>query len=195
MIVTDTARDDQMVGRLLTHKRKCDRVISEAFYVEAVTPRLAASGGIAVDPDPEVFKVPNRNFAYAVIDGFVEGFKSRRNKPAEMIAAHLDRALQKAERDAAPLPAEVTEDMSEADRALLEAERDAKVAAAMADLEPVLTLYRFSEDTDTFRTFYLRALARRLLLGCAPAKDLEKALVEKLKRGARSWYTKDGGVG
>ena len=51
-----------------------------------------------VDTGPRVQRVPNRECAYAVRDAFQDGFKARRNKPAEMIAKYLDKAMRKGQK-------------------------------------------------------------------------------------------------
>ncbi|KAI0310350.1 Cullin, partial [Amylostereum chailletii] len=50
-------------------------------------------------------------------------------------------------------------------------------------LDAALELYRFTEDRDVFRTFYHRALAKRLLLEWrkTSSDDVEKAVLKKLK--------------
>lgn len=44
--------------------------------------------------------VPNKEFQYAAIDGFQTGFRARKNKPAEMIAKYLDKAMRKGQGEA-----------------------------------------------------------------------------------------------
>ncbi|KAI0638919.1 Cullin-domain-containing protein [Trametes polyzona] len=129
-IVTDQEHDDEMVPRLLEFKTFCDKLVAQAF--------------------------PNKDFTYGLEDAFRAGFKARRNKPAEMIAKHIDKAMrrgQKAKRD---------EDFQ-------------------AELDAVLALYRFTDDMDVFRAFYQRALAKRLLLGRSASDDFERAVLKKLK--------------
>jgi cullin-4 len=48
-------------------------------------------------------------------------------------------------------------------------------------LYSALGLYRFTNDKDVFRTFYHRALAKRLLLERSASDDFEKAMVKRLK--------------
>ena len=45
----------------------------------------------------------------------------------------------------------------------------------MRDLEPALSLYRFADDKDVFRVFYMRALSA--------SEDLEREMLAKLKEG------------
>ncbi|KAG2342628.1 Cullin-domain-containing protein [Suillus weaverae] len=106
-----------------------------------------------VDPST---KQNNQDFSYGLIDAFTKGFKARRNKPAEQIAKHVDRLMRYGQRG-----------MSD--------------AAFEALLDAALALYRFTDDKDVFRTFYHRALAKRLLLERSASDDFEKAMLKKLK--------------
>lgn len=101
----------------------------------------------------------DNDYQYALHDAFTDGFKKRRNKPAEMIAHHIDRLLRKGQGSAG-------------DEAFTE------------QLNAALALYRFTADKDVFRAFYHRALAKRLLLGRSASDDAEKAMLKKLKEGA-----------
>ena len=53
--------------------------------------------------------------------------------------------------------------------------------ALAGELARVLVLYRFTDDKDVFRTFYHRALAKRLLLEKSASDDFEKAVLKRLK--------------
>ena len=99
-----------------------------------------------------------KDFEYALQDAFASGFKKRRNKPAELIARHIDKLLRKGQGSA-------SED------------------AFNGQLDASLALYRFTADKDVFRAFYHRALAKRLLLGRSASDDAEKAMLKKLKEG------------
>src|ERR1700759_880735 len=100
----------------------------------------------------------NKAFVHALQDAFTAGFKVRLLAPAEQIAKHLDRAMRKGQGAASD-------------------------AAFQAELDKVLTLYRFTDDRDVFRTFYHRALAKRLLLGRSASDDFEKGMIQHLKHG------------
>ena len=126
-----------MIERLLEFKAFSDRALQTAF----------------IDPKTQE---PNRTFSYALTDAFAFGFKARRNKPAELIAKHLDRLMRRGQRD-----------MSDGDFDAL--------------LDSVLALYRYTDDKDVFRTFYHRALARRLLLERSASDDFERTMLKKLK--------------
>lgn len=152
-IVNDAGRDDEMVRRLLEFKAFADSTLPTAFADEVEVPPVSTS-----DQDAAPRKRPNKDFGYALIDAFQTGFKARRNKPAEMIAKFLDRTMRKGQKDT-----------SDAD--------------FMAVLDSALGLYRFTNDKDVFRTFYHRALAKRLLLERSASDDFEKAMLKKLKEG------------
>lgn len=53
-------------------------------------------------------------------------------------------------------------------------------AEFFAQMKRVLELYRFSPDKDVFRTFYIKALAKRLLLDRSASTDFEKEVLKFL---------------
>jgi Cullin family len=126
-----------MVERLLTFKSNASLVLSFPASSSSLT----------------------QDFRYALHDAFSNGFKKRHNKPAEMIAHHIDKLLRKGQG-------------SSSDEVFNE------------QLDAALGLYRFTADKDVFRAFYHRALAKRLLLGRSASDDAEKAMLKKLKEGA-----------
>ncbi|KAF9242330.1 Cullin family-domain-containing protein [Melanogaster broomeanus] len=136
-IVNDVEHEDDMLDHLLSFKSFSDRALQTSF----------------VSPPSST---PHPSFAYALTDAFSYGFRARRNKPAELIARHLDKLMRRGQRG-----------MSDAEWEAL--------------LESVLALYRHTDDKDVFRTFYTRALARRLLLGKSASDDFEKGVLRILK--------------
>ena len=165
-IVKDQEHDEEMVQRLLEFRAFCDKLCEEAF-VDVIKEGLHESTKPAASPvkpgssslataKPAATRVPNKDFKYATIDAFSMGFKARRNKPAEMIAKYLDRAMRKGQKG----------------------KRDEEF---QAELDAALGLYRFTDDKDVFRTFYHRALAKRLLLERSASDDFEKAMLKRLK--------------
>lgn len=156
LIVTDILRDGDMVERLLSFKAFARKVTDTAFVDYTPSNANAAS---ASNNAPQQYKANlNVDYDYAVRDAFQAGFSKRRNKPAEMIAKYLDRAMRKGQKSATD-----TEFMSL--------------------LEKVLQLYRFTEDKDVFRTYYMRALAKRLLLSRSANDAFEIAVLKKLTDG------------
>ncbi|KAF8637776.1 hypothetical protein AX17_002585 [Amanita inopinata Kibby_2008] len=166
-IVRDQTQDDDMVQRLLDLKALADHAIFTAFVDEPEEPLSITTSDLP--PDSSTLdtnasaststippKTPNKEFVYALTDAFALGFKARRSAPAEQIAKCLDKAMRKGQGAASD-------------------------AAYEAELDKVLALYRFTEDKDVFRTFYHRALAKRLLLGRSASDDFEKGMIRKLK--------------
>ncbi|KAI0757463.1 Cullin-4B [Daedaleopsis nitida] len=161
-VVTDIAKDEDMVPRLLGLKAFADKLVQTVFVDEVSPPSTGGGQPIAstssamdVDTAPEVQS--NRDFVYSLRDAFQAGFKARRNKPAEMIAKHMDKALRRGQKGKQDTVFE-------------------------QELDRVLELYVFTDDMDVFRTFYQRALAKRLLLGRSASDDFEKSVLKKLQR-------------
>jgi cullin-4 len=154
-----------MVQRLHDFKTVADSALSHAFVDEVVEappsqapPSTTNATTASTSTVPQVLRA-NQEFIYALADAFRTGFKARRNKPAEMIAKYLDKAMRKGQSGASDTDFE-------------------------AHLDDVLALYRFTDDKDVFRTFYHRALAKRLLLEKSASDDFEKAILKKLKESA-----------
>ncbi|KAL0564671.1 hypothetical protein V5O48_017372 [Marasmius crinis-equi] len=101
-------------------------------------------------------KKPDEIFVHALNDAFSTGFKARRKKPAEALAKHLDKVLRKGQGD----------------------QTDAQYKTI---LDSVLSLYRYSDDKDVFRTFYHRQLAKRLLVGKSASDAFEKSMLKTLR--------------
>jgi cullin 4 len=156
------ARDEEMMQRLLEFKALADKAINFAFVREKdiLPPTATESSTSSVASTSELpDKLPDQDFIYALTDAFAVGFKARRNKPAEMIAKYLDKAMRKGQGST-----------SDADFQGL--------------LDSALALYRFTDDKDVFRTFYHRSLAKRLLLDKTASDDFEIAMLKKLKHGS-----------
>ncbi|KAG9223485.1 hypothetical protein CCMSSC00406_0006977 [Pleurotus cornucopiae] len=154
-IVTDTQMEDNMVMRLLELKKDMDRAVTTSFVDQVSTPPTSQPG-LASTSTSSSTPIPNKEFFQASDEGFRAGFKARRNKPAELIAKHLDKLMRKGQG----------------------ASSDAEYTRL---LESVLGLYRYTDDKDVFRTFYHRALAKRLLLEKSASDDIEKDMLKKLK--------------
>ena len=157
LIVTDLPRDVEMVERLLNFKVFAERAAKTAF-VDYI-PSSSTNGASTSNNAPQKYKeAPNIDYNRAIRDGFQAGFSKRRNKPAEMIAKYLDRAMRKGQKSATD-------------------------AEFMTLLEKVLRLYGFTDDRDVFRTYYMRALAKRLLLSRSANDAFEIAVLKKLTDG------------
>ncbi|KAJ6574719.1 Cullin-4B [Mycena capillaripes] len=159
LIVKDEAADDTMVQRLLDCHALADYAIRECFLEEPVhitTVESDAATTEAGSTSAIPLKQPKQEFLYALSDAFTVGFRSRRKKPAELIARHLDKLMRKGQ------------------GAMSDAEFNELLVLALG-------LYRFTDDKDVFRTFYLRALGKRLLLEKSASHDFENAVLKKLK--------------
>ncbi|KAJ3205102.1 Cullin-4 [Entophlyctis luteolus] len=137
-IVNDIARDTTMVADLLSLKRKMDEM---------------GSGPFAGD----------KAFARTIRDSFEKFINKRQNKPAELIAKHID-ALMKAGKGTSESE---TEDV----------------------LDQCLALFRFIQGKDVFEAFYKKDLAKRLLLGKSSSVDSEKSMLLKLKAECGPGFT------
>ena len=96
-----------MVDRLLKFKQFCDELLADVFVdvvgVPAPPPSatLASTSSVPMDVDPKPIptqRITGEGFYNALRDAFSEGFRARRNKPAEMIAKHLDKAMRKGQK-------------------------------------------------------------------------------------------------
>jgi cullin 4 len=161
-IVTKAGMEDGLIQKLLDFNAFLDEAISSAFVDisgesenTSIKNQVNKTSTVGSSNTPVSLKV-NQSFVYARNDAFQLGFKARRNKPAELIARHLDQAMRKGQGTT-----------SDADFEAL--------------LDSALALYKFTEDKDVFRTFYHRALAKRLLLQRSASDDFEKAMLKKLK--------------
>jgi len=87
-IVSDQARDDEMIERLLVLKETADNALSQAFLAAPDAPASPSSSAVAAPK-------PDQKFVYAVGDAFTAGFRARRSRPAEMAARFLDKQLRR----------------------------------------------------------------------------------------------------
>jgi len=108
--------------------------------------------------DQVVTQLQDKDLGYASTAAFESSFTSRSRKPAELIAKFIDIQMR-------------TGQKSSSDE------------EHMALLKRSLELYRFTPDKDVFRTFYYRALAKRLLLGRSASDFHEKKVIELLSEG------------
>ncbi|GAO52034.1 hypothetical protein G7K_6122-t1 [Saitoella complicata NRRL Y-17804] len=130
-LVQNPARDAEMVGALLTFKAKLNEIVKTSFN-------------------------DNTLLSQGLREAFENFINKRPNKPAEMIAKHVDALLRSGNRA-----------MSEND---LESE-----------MEKALLLFRFISGKDVFEAFYKKDLAKRLLLNKSASADAERSMLTKLK--------------
>ncbi|EAQ91297.1 hypothetical protein CHGG_03232 [Chaetomium globosum CBS 148.51] len=171
-IVSDTARGDDMVLRLLELRRSLDTMIRDAFSRDDV-------------------------FHYALRESFGNFINSRKNtsawgtgtsKVGEMIAKYIDMLLRGGLKT---LPKSLLSDNK--DRADAEMSGVASTGDEDSELDRqldyALELFRFIEGKDVFEAFYKKDLARRLLLGRSASQDAERSMLAKLKVECGSGFT------
>ncbi|KAK4249891.1 Cullin family-domain-containing protein [Corynascus novoguineensis] len=171
-IVSDTARGDEMVIRLLELRRSLDIMIRDAFSKDDV-------------------------FYYALRESFGHFINDKKNtsvwnastsKVGEMIAKYIDMLLRGGLK---ALPKSLLSDIK--DRADAEMSGLASTGDEDAELDRqldhALELFRFIEGKDVFEAFYKKDLARRLLLGRSASQDAERSMLAKLKVECGSSFT------
>ncbi|KZO99773.1 Cullin-domain-containing protein [Calocera viscosa TUFC12733] len=121
-----------------------ERMIGDLLALRKFADKLTREAFGEEPEDPTAERV----WRNCVLDAFEKGFAGRVKKPAEMIAKYIDQAMRKGQRSASD---------EEFNRLLNEA----------------LGLYRFTKDRDVFREYYIRALAKRLLLQKSASDDFE----------------------
>lgn len=163
-IVTDNARIEDMVPRLLEFKHALDTMYAIPFK-----------------RDDTLGYTLRESFA-AFINARRPGQQpSNNSKPAEMIAKFVDLLLRTGTKG---LPASTTKEM--VDLVAAAGDDDAQLAF---QLEQVLDLFRFIHGKDVFEAFYKKDLARRLLMGRSASADAERMMLAKLKTECGSGFT------
>ena len=139
--VEDPERDRQMVTALLDLKILSDRAVECAF------------GG-------------DSEFARAVKDAFESSINTRQNRPAELLAKHIDARMRG----------------GSTSKGLGEDELE-------AEFDQLIVLFRYVHGKDVFEAFYKKDLAKRLLLGRSGSIDVEKAMIARLKSECGAGFT------
>ncbi|XP_028975198.1 cullin-4B isoform X3 [Esox lucius] len=132
-IVINPEKDKTMVQELLDFKDKVDHIIDTCF-------------------------MKNEKFVNAMKEAFETFINKRPNKPAELIAKHVDSKLRAGNKEATD---EELEKM----------------------LDKIMIIFRFIYGKDVFEAFYKKDLAKRLLVGKSASVDAEKSMLSKLKHG------------
>uniref|UniRef100_A0A3B5MRM9 Cullin 4B n=1 Tax=Xiphophorus couchianus TaxID=32473 RepID=A0A3B5MRM9_9TELE len=132
-IVINPEKDKTMVQELLDFKDKVDHIIDICF-------------------------LKNEKFVNAMKEAFETFINKRPNKPAELIAKHVDSKLRAGNKEATD---EELEKM----------------------LDKIMIIFRFIYGKDVFEAFYKKDLAKRLLVGKSASVDAEKSMLSKLKHG------------
>ncbi|OCT65840.1 hypothetical protein XELAEV_18042089mg [Xenopus laevis] len=138
-IVINPEKDKTMVQELLDFKDKVDHVIDVCF-------------------------LKNEKFVNAMKEAFETFINKRPNKPAELIAKHVDSKLRTGNKEATD---EELEKM----------------------LDKIMIIFRFIYGKDVFEAFYKKDLAKRLLVGKSASVDAEKSMLSKLKHECGAAFT------
>ncbi|KAJ1727985.1 hypothetical protein LPJ61_004289, partial [Coemansia biformis] len=131
--------DAALVPGLLDIKRRLDTILSDAFQ-------------------------GNTQLVSAMREAFEAFINTRRNKPAQLIARHVDHCLRMGSR--------------------LGLEGDVDDV-----LGRIVTLFRFIQGKDLFEAYYRRDLAKRLLHSKSASIDTERLMAQMLKAECGAGYT------
>ena len=138
-IVLDKLNDQCMVDSLLTLRDRLDHLQST----------------LSNDPGVQA----------ATKEAFEHFCNLRGNRPAELLAQHVDTILRQSAKD-------VIQDEELSTR-----------------LDRALAIFRYLHNKDVFEAFYRRELARRLLLGRHAAMDVERGMLRRLQSECGSGFT------
>ncbi|XP_036105400.1 cullin-4A isoform X5 [Molossus molossus] len=138
-IVINPEKDKDMVQDLLDFKDRVDHVIEVCFQ-------------------------RNEKFINLMKESFETFINKRPNKPAELIAKHVDSKLRAGNKEATD---------EELERIL----------------DKIMIIFRFIHGKDVFEAFYKKDLAKRLLVGKSASVDAEKSMLSKLKHECGAAFT------
>ncbi|XP_004858561.1 cullin-4A isoform X1 [Heterocephalus glaber] len=138
-IVINPEKDKDMVQDLLEFKDRVDHVVEVCFQ-------------------------RNERFVHLMKESFETFINKRPNKPAELIAKHVDSKLRAGNKEATD---------EELERIL----------------DKIMILFRFIHGKDVFEAFYKKDLAKRLLVGKSASVDAEKSMLSKLKHECGAAFT------
>lgn len=171
-IVTDVARGDEMVVRLLLLRRSLDVMIRDAF-------------------------VRDDFFTHGLRDAFgrfindravTKAWATGASKVGEMVAKHIDMLLRGGLKTLPPTLLSDNKDRIDAERSGQASTGD-EDAELDRQLDQALELFRFIQGKDVFEAFYKKDLARRLLMGRSASQDAERNMLSKLKTECGSSLT------
>lgn len=171
-IIRDKERGDEMVLRLLEHRRSLDVFVRDSF-----------------GKDEEFLWGMRDSFGRAMNDRTVSScWETGISKVGEMIAKHIDLLLRGGIK---ALPKELLTDAK--DQATAEKEGQASTADEDAELDRqldrALELVRLISGKDAVEAFYKKDLARRLLMGRSASADAERSMLAKLRSECGSSFT------
>ncbi|KAK0673793.1 Cullin family-domain-containing protein [Cercophora samala] len=163
-IVSDKARGDEMVIRLLELRRSLYIMIRDAF-----------------DQD-EVYSYGLReSFGSFMNDSkSTSAWGTGTSKVGEMIAKYIDMLLRGGLKTLPKSLLSDNKDKANAERSGLAATGD-EDSELDTQLGHALELFKFIDGKDTFEAFYKKDLGRRLLMGRSASQDAERSMITKLK--------------
>jgi len=138
-LVTHEDRDAHMVEELLLFKERLDEFVAVSFGSEL-------------------------EFSHTLKESCENFINVRTNRPAELVAKHLDALLRVG------------------NKGTTEAELDAK-------FDRLLELFRYVNGKDVFEAFYKKDLAKRLLLDKSASREAETSMLSKLKHECGNQFT------
>ncbi|KAI8636445.1 Cullin family-domain-containing protein [Parasitella parasitica] len=142
-IVKDPKNDPTMITSLVLFKRKIDGILKHCFNDNVV-------------------------FLNALKESFEQFINTRGNKPAELLAKHLDSKLK--------IP--------------VKKQRLQEIVDTIS-LDSILVLFRFIRSKDAFEAYFKRFLAKRLLMDRSTSGELENHVLVNLKSECGAEFTKD----
>lgn len=146
-IVGNQDKDSEMIKSIITLKQRMDRILAECFE--------------------------DIMFHDAMKDAFGYFVNMRSNRPAELLAKHMDSILRGG--------GKIVGSGSKGGQA---AEDDVESA-----LDSCLSIFRFISGKDAFEAFYKKDLAKRLLFNRSFSVDIEKSAISKLKTECGPHFT------
>lgn len=146
-IVNNQEKDSEMIKNIITLKQRMDRILAECFE--------------------------DIMYQDAMKDAFGYFVNMKSNRPAELLAKHMDSILRGG--------GKIGGSGSKGGQA---AEDDVESA-----LDSCLSIFRFISGKDAFEAFYKKDLAKRLLFNRSFSVDIEKSAISKLKTECGAHFT------
>ena len=146
-IVENDDKDGEMIKSIISLKHRMDKIVAECF------------GNII--------------YQDAMKDAFGYFVNLRSNRPAELLAKHMDSILRGGGKS-----------VGSGSKGGRGAEDDVEAA-----LDSSMAIFRFIQGKDAFEAFYKKDLAKRLLFNRSFSIDMEKAAISKLKAECGAHFT------
>eukprot|EP00889_Picochlorum_renovo_P007915 jgi/Picre1/34945/NNA_002411.t1 len=146
-IVENDGKDGDMIKNIISLKHRMDKIVSECF--------------------------DNIIYQDAMKDAFGYFVNLRSNRPAELLAKHMDSILRGGGKS-----------VGSGSKGGRGAEDDVEAA-----LDSSMAIFRFIQGKDAFEAFYKKDLAKRLLFNRSFSIDMEKSAISKLKAECGAHFT------